>query len=633
MPDYKAPLDDMRFILNEVLNISELSKLSGYDDVDVDTINSILSEGAKFNEKVLAPLNFSGDREGCHYNPETGEVKTPKGFKEAYEQFIESMWGGLNCDPEYGGMGMPNALTAAFLEMVCSANMSFGMYPGLSHGAYNALHEYGTDEQKDVFLPKLVDGSWSGTMCLTEPHCGTDLGLMKTKAVEQEDGTYKITGEKIFISAGEHDLTENICHLVLAKIDSPDTPEGIKGVSLFIVPKYQIDDNGEVSDKKNGVRCGGIEEKMGIHANSTCTMNFDGAVGTLVGEKHDGMRAMFVMMNEARQNVGIQGLGLMEASYQGAVTYASERPQGKVNPFDKSKKPTDADMIIGHPGVRRDLMHMKALTEAGRMLAYWTGLQLDHSIKNPNEEEKKKAQDLLDFMTPIVKGHLTDCAHEVTNRGIQVFGGHGFIEENGMAQYARDARITQLYEGTNGVQALDLMMRKTMQLDLVSTYLKEVDRDLKSMPYGMGHLTGPMKDAVKTLRSTTRGLKYKAFWLRKDKGKMYEMLASAADDYAKMTARVAMGHMWLKMAATAQERLDEGVENKEFYETKLKTANFYMEKILPDVKILQRTIKAGPKTLTDIAAENFVHSQTTIAEEARPTNRKKRGFFSKLFKK
>ena len=619
MSHYKAPLDDMRFILNEVLSISEMSSFPGYDGLDDETINQILSEGAKFNEGVLAPLNQTGDREGCTYDSETGDVKTPTGFKEAYDAFTDNMWGALNCDPEYGGMGMPNALSSAFVEMICSSNMSFGMYPGLSHGVYNAVHEYGSDEIKDTYLPKLVDGTWTGTMCLTEPHAGTDLGLISTKAVPQDDGSYNITGEKIFISSGEHDLTENICHLVLARIDDKDlpeddkTPEGIKGISLFIVPKFMPDDQGNVTEDRNDVRCGGIEEKMGIHGNSTCSMQFDGAKAMLVGEKHKGMRAMFVMMNEARQNVGVQGLGLMEASYQNAVEYASERLQG---PDITKKGAKGPDAIINHPGVRRDLMEMKAMSEGGRMLAYWTGMLVDYVHKHPEEEERKHAKDLLDLMTPVVKGHLTDGAYEMTNRGMQVLGGHGYIEESGMAQYARDARITQIYEGTNGIQALDLIGRKVMIQGLMSSYLKEVDKDISA---SSSEFNKPLKEAVKVLKSTTRSLKMQAALKGKNKEAQNEIMAAAADDYAKMVGRVVLGHMWLKMADAAQSQLDAGAPQKDFYETKLNTARFYFEKVLPEVHTLKATIKSGPKSLTAIASEHFVHDQTTVGEKSIPS--------------
>nr|MBP7905587.1 acyl-CoA dehydrogenase family protein [Alphaproteobacteria bacterium] len=438
MPSYRPPIDDIRFILHDVLKAESLSSLQGYQDFSQDLMDQIIGEGAKICEEVLFPLNQSGDAEGCIL--ENGVVRTPKGFKEAYETFTQGGWCGLSADPEYGGMGMPMLLNTVMQEMICAANMSFGMYPGLSQGAYEALHHFGTDEQKVLYLPKLISGEWSGTMCLTEPHCGTDLGLIKTKAQPQADGSCTIDGTKIFISAGEHDLAENIVHLVLAKL--PDAPEGVKGISLFVVPKFLPKDDGSVGPR-NGVTCGSIEHKMGIKASSTCVMNFDNAKGWLVGEPHKGLKAMFTMMNAARLGVAMQGLGIAEVAYQNAVIYAKDRLQmrslkGAKNP----EKP--ADPIIVHPDVRRMLLTGKAFVEGSRALSYWVGMNLDISHRHENEAERQKADDLVALLTPIVKAYQTDMGTEVAILAQQVYGGHGYIWEWGMEQYVRDARIAQI---------------------------------------------------------------------------------------------------------------------------------------------------------------------------------------------
>ena len=463
MPTYKAPLDDMRFVLNEVLNVSQLDPAGEFVSIDAETVNQFLGETGKLAEEVLFPLNASGDAEGCHHDRETKAVTTPKGFKEAYEQLCAAGITAVSCDPAYGGLGMPVVMNMALSELVCASNMAFAITPGLSHGAYNAIYNVGTDEQKDTYLPKLVSGEWSGTMCLTEPQCGTDLGLIKTKAVKQQDGSYKLSGTKIFISSGEQDLTENIVHLVLARIEGEDTPPGIKGISLFIVPKF-LPGQGGAANARNPVYCGRIEEKMGLHGNSTCEMNFEEATGWLIGEAHKGMRGMFIMMNEARLAVGMQGIAASEICYQNAVNYALERKQGQ--PIDQ--KISDENLgkpavpIISHPDVRRELLTIRSQLEAGRMLLYWVATQADIVHRSTDAKEKKRAKKLLDLLTPIVKAHFTDNGVDHTNSAIQVFGGHGYIKEHGMEQFNRDARIARLYEGTNGVQALDLIGRKVM---------------------------------------------------------------------------------------------------------------------------------------------------------------------------
>ncbi|MDX2028316.1 MAG: acyl-CoA dehydrogenase C-terminal domain-containing protein [Alphaproteobacteria bacterium] len=596
MPSYKAPLEDIRFILNEVIDAGSLSKLPGYADATMETMDSIIEEAAKICEEVLFPLNQSGDAEGCTF--ENGNVRTPQGFKEAYELFRQSGWVGLSCKPEYGGQGLPFLLNCVVDELVCSANMSFGMYPGLSHGAYNAIEKHGTDNLKKLYLPKMVDGTWSGTMCLTEPHCGTDLGLVRTKADTQSDGSYKVTGTKIFISAGEHDLAENIIHLVLARL--PDAPPGIKGISLFLVPKFVPNADGSLG-ARNGMACGSIEHKMGIKASATCVMNFDGATGWLIGRQNKGMSAMFTMMNEARLAVGLQGLGVAEVSYQNAVIYAKERLQGRALTGTKfPDKP--ADPLIVHPDVRRNLLTMKALIEGCRALAYWVGYELDVETKHADEKTRKDAEDFVALMTPIIKSFLTDVGFDVANLGMQIYGGHGYVRDHGMEQYVRDARITQIYEGTNGIQALDLVGRKMPEefgrlmrqfFHPVATFITtEKDNGALAdiMPYFM---SGFGKLQVSTLTVATRGF-----------GNPDEA-GAAASDYLKLFALVAVGFMWMKMAKIAAEKLPTAGSRAPFYEAKLKTARFYFSKILPQVNGLNLAILSGSKSVMDMPAEAF----------------------------
>lgn len=619
---YKAPLDDMRFVLNEVLNIQDIFAIPGMPATDDEMVNQFLNLGAQITSDVLAPLNRVGDLEGCIHDAATKSVKTPTGFKDAYKQFCESGLTAITCDEKYGGLGMPALLGTAISEMVCSANLAFGMYPGLSHGAYNALYEYGTDELKNAYLPKIVSGEWSGTMCLTEPGAGTDLGLMTTKAVKQSDGTYAISGTKIFISAGEHDMTSNICHLTLAKIDDPSTPKGIKGISLFLVPKFLPDASGQYT-VRNTVTCGNVEEKMGIHGNSTCVMNFDSAKGFLVGEIHKGMKAMFVMMNDARLGVGLQGLGLSEVAYQHAVHYAMEiRKQGQAidqKMSDPNVMPEPV-FIIDHPEVRRELLTIKSQVEGARMLAYWTAMQLDLSIKHPDEKVRKKAKKLLDILTPIVKAHLTDNAVNNTNSAIQVFGGNGFIEEYGMAQFNRDARITRIYEGTNGVQALDLMGRKILKEQLLGGYLKHLSQDLSAASRNgvAGEFLKPVRAAVWKLRWATLCMQAKLLWAHKvkgDAGPAMRYVASIATDYLNLMSLVVMGHMWVKMVDVATQQLKKDIQGKSFYEEKIKTARFYMNKIMPQQYTFAANMRSGSLGVTDIEEKSFVRTQTTIGEK------------------
>ena len=594
MPTYKAPLRDIRFVLHELLQVAQLAELPGYGEATPDTIDAVLEEAAKLCEAVLAPLNRTGDEEGCHY--ENGVVRAPAGFKKAYSVFIAAGWSGLACDPAYGGQGLPKVLNTAFEEMICSANLSFGTYPGLSHGAYNALDLHGTDELKTRYLAKLVDGTWSGTMCLTEPQCGTDLGLIRSKAEPGADGAWRITGTKIFISAGEHDLTENILHLVLARL--PDAPVGIRGISLFLVPKFLVKANGELG-QRNGVACGGIEHKMGIKASATCVMNFEDAAGWLVGKPHKGMSAMFTMMNAARLAVGIQGLGLAETAYQGARDYAKERLQGRSLAGAKFPgKP--ADPIIVHPDVRRMLLTMRAYTEGARALAYWVGIQLDVAAKHPDAAARQEADDLVALMTPIVKAFLTDSGFDVANLGMQVFGGHGYIRENGMEQLSRDARIAQLYEGTNGIQALDLVGRKlgigTGRLlrrffHPVQAFIEETQGEPP-----MAEFTLPLLKAFARLQQTTA-------WVAQQGLKDPEEAGAAASDYLRLFALVAIAYMWARMARIALDKQDG--DDAEFYRAKLATARFYMTRLLPQHTAHAAALMAGKAPLMALEAAAF----------------------------
>ena len=598
MPVYKAPVRDMKFVLFDVLGADKLTELPGYEEATRDTFDAVLEGAAQLSEEVLFPLNQSGDAEGCQY--ENGVVRTPKGFKEAYQTFREGGWTALACDPEFGGSGLPHALDFPVGEMMCSSNLSFSLYPGLSHGAYSAITTWGTDHLKQTYLPHLVDGTWSGTMCLTEPHCGTDLGLIRTKAVPNEDGSYKIDGTKIFISAGEHDLTENIVHLVLAKL--PDAPPGVKGISLFIVPKF-MPIEGKGVGARNGVMCGSIEHKMGIKGSATCVMNFDRAQGWLVGAPHSGMKAMFTMMNAARLMVGLQGLGVAEVSYQNALAYAKDRRQGR-SLAGATEPQQPADPLIVHPDVRKNLLTMKALVEGGRALGYWAGLELDIEEKHSDPEVKQESKDRVALLTPMVKSFLTDLSSEVTNLGMQIYGGHGYIKEWGMEQYVRDARITQIYEGTNGIQALDLAGRK--------------------LPEGMGRLLRRFFHPAQAFMEAERdnlalkellpqfakafGRLQQATVLLAQQGMAKPIEAGAmAMDYLNTFSYVALGYMWLQMAKVAAEKLPNAADadEKRFYEAKLHTANFYFAKIMPRTGALLLSLQSGSKTLMAMDADAF----------------------------
>ncbi|HYH20466.1 MAG TPA: acyl-CoA dehydrogenase C-terminal domain-containing protein [Azospirillum sp.] len=596
MPIYKAPLEDVRVVLDTIVGLDNLAALPGYEDATPDVVFQVLEEGAKLCEEVLQPLNQSGDAEGCTY--ENGVVRTPKGFKEAYDTYMAAGWQGLSCDPAYGGQGLPKLVNTMLEEFICSANLSFGMYPGLSLGAYNALALYGSDELKNRVLPKLVDGTWSGTMCLTEPHSGTDLGIIRTKAVPQDDGSYRITGTKIFISAGEHDLTENIVHLVLARL--PDAPAGTRGISLFLVPKFMPKDDG-TPGPRNGVTCGSIEHKMGIKASSTCVMNFDDATGWLVGEAHKGMRAMFVMMNAARLAVGIQGLGLAEASYQNAAAYAKERLQGRsVKGARFPDKP--ADPIIVHPDVRRNLLTARAYTEGCRALGALVGYHLDVAEKHPDAKQRQASDEFVQLMTPIVKALFTDVGSEAANIAVQVHGGHGFIWETGVEQFVRDARITQIYEGTNGIQALDLVGRKMGQDmgRLLRRFFHPVSEELQAdmEDESLAEFVLPVAKAFAKLQQATGIIAQKGM-------KDPEEAAAAATDYLRLFGLVALGWMWLKMVKAARAKQSQGEGNAAFHNAKLTTARFYMTKLLPQTNALFITIMAGAKPLMEMEDAMF----------------------------
>lgn len=595
MPAYKAPLREIKFVLNELLHFENMpQQVPDFAEATPDTVEAILEEAGKFCEEVLQPLNHPGDEEGCHY--ENGNVTTPKGFKEAYHTFIEGGWTSLPCDPEYGGQGLPKLVNFAVEEMICSANLSFGMYPGLSNGNYNAIHTHGSDEQKALYLPKLVDGTWTGTMCLTEPHCGTDLGLCKTRAEAKPDGSYKLYGTKIFISAGEHDFTENIIHLVLARL--PDAPSGIRGISLFVCPKFLPDKDGKPG-ARNPVVCGSIEKKMGIKASSTCVMNFDGAQAWLVGQPHKGMSAMFTMMNTARLAVGMQGLGIAEAAYQGAVTYARDRLQMRA--LTGAKFPEKAaDPIIVHPDVRRMLLTMRSQTEGARALAYWVGQELDYSQHHPDPERRAEADDLVALLTPIVKSFLTDHGFNAANLGVQVYGGHGYIREWGMEQLVRDARITQIYEGTNGIQALDLVGRKlpTGTGRLARRFFHPVSEYIETASDNpeMAEFVLPLAKAFAKLQQATAWIAQAGLGNPNEAG-------AAATDYQRLFALVALGYMWCRMVEVALAKKNDDPEA--FYATKLQTARFYFARILPETNSLFTILMAGSESLMATPAEAF----------------------------
>ena len=591
MPQYNPPLRDMQFVMHKVFNVvDELKMLPRHADIDADTINAVLEEGGKFAAEVLAPLNLSGDAEGCTLDKTTHEVTPPKGFKAAYAKYVEGGWPALGGDTEFGGQGLPVVVNQMFYEMLNSANQAWTMYPGLSRGAYEALHAYGTPEQKALYLPKLTSGVWTGTMCLTEAHCGTDLGMLRSKAEPQADGSYKITGNKIFISAGEHDMVENIVHLVLARL--PDAPAGSKGISLFIVPKFNVNADGSLGTR-NGVYCGGIEHKMGIHANSTCQIVLDDAVGTLVGAPNKGLAAMFVMMNAARLGVGNQSLGLTEVAYQNAAAYAKDRIQmralsGPVAP----DKP--ADPIIVHPDVRKMLLTARAYAEGGRALATYVALRLDVSLSSDDADERKEADDEVALLTPVIKAFLTDNGWIATSQCMQVFGGHGYIHEWGMEQYVRDARINMIYEGTNTIQSLDLLGRKVLGDN--GAKLKKFGRKIAAFVEeegtneAMQEFINPLAELGEKVTKLTTEIGMKAFQNPDEVG-------AAAVDYLRVVGHLTFAYFWARMARVA---LDKQGSGDKFYTAKLSTARFYFAKLLPETATLIRTARSGLQPLMEM---------------------------------
>ena len=584
MPQYTPPLRDMQFVMHELLDVAAVLKtLPRHQEIDAETLDAVIEQAGKFAAEVVFPLNTAGDAQGCTLDKATHEVATPKGFRQAYKAYVEGGWPALSCDPEYGGQGLPLVLNQCLYEMLNAANQAWTMYPGLSHGAYECLHAHGTPAQKKTYLARLVSGEWTGTMCLTEPHCGTDLGLLRTKAEPRPDGTYRLSGQKIFISAGEHDLAENIVHLVLARL--PDAPAGSKGISLFVVPKFVPRADGSLGER-NGIHCTALEHKMGIHGNATCQLMLEGAVGELVGEPHKGLAAMFVMMNAARLGVGNQSLGLTEVAYQNAAAYAKERRQ--MRSLSGTKQPDQpADTIIVHPDVRKMLLTARAYAEGGRALAIWTALLIDQELSADSEDERKEAADLVALLTPVIKAFFTDNGWIATSHCLQVFGGHGYIREWGMEQFVRDSRINMIYEGTNTIQSLDLLGRKVLGDNgkklkkfgrLVQDFVEE-----QGVREEMQEFVNPLADLGDKVTKLTMELGMKAMGNADEVG-------GAAVDYLRIVGHLMFAYFWARMARVA---LDKAGSGDPFYAAKLATARFYFARLLPETAGLIRSARSG----------------------------------------
>ncbi len=577
MPNYAAPVEDMMFLFDKLRNNKNYNEIEKYKEVNSELVKDILVEAAKINQNIILPLAKSGDE-----NPtvlENGVVRTPPGYKEAYTKYIEDGWTSLSCDPKYGGQGMPKTVSAFFDEMLSSASLSFKLYSELSIGAYNCISHHATNEIKEKYLPKMVEGKWSGTMCLTEPLCGTDLGLLKTKAVEQFDGTFKLSGQKIFITSGDHDLTENIIHLVIAR--AADSPVGTKGISLFLVPKFIVNEDGSIG-ARNGISTGSIESKMGIKGSATCVLNFDDAVGHMIGPKNKGLNAMFTMMNLERIVVGIQGLGISEIAYQNSLSYAKERKQGKTN---NTKSTNGADYIIEHADIRKSLLNMKSIIEGERALCFWLSQQTEVSLYHPDEKIKQEASDFVSLMTPVVKTMFTEMGMEITSEAIQIHGGYGYTKDQGIEQLYRDNRITPIYEGTNSVQAADLVFRKLVNKngDIINKYLEMIKSDCNTE-------NEKLKPFIKELKIHLEILSNFTFWIKEKIQNSKDDASAACNDYLKALGFISIAHAWIKVLEVSFKDYE---SNKNFYEDKIQTADFYFKRVLPRAESHFKTATTG----------------------------------------